>query len=80
MEHINFQSKIFPLRELEISYSNPVFISRTELNNLLMTENGAYVSREAELIDERIYYYVESSQILLSNRKLLKLIVEETNA
>jgi hypothetical protein len=80
MESIKFQSKIFPLKELEISNSNSVLISTTELNNLLMIENGGYVSREAEMIDEAIYYYVEPNQILFSNKKLLKLIVEETNA
>lgn len=80
MEHIYFQSKIFLLRELKISSSISVFISTTELNKVVMTENGAYVSKEAQLIDETIYYYVEPSEILLSNKKLLKLIVEETNA
>ena len=80
MKHINFQKQIFPLRELEISNSKSVFISTMDLNNLLMTENGGYVSREAELIDETIYYYVELTQILFSSKKLLKLIVEETNA
>lgn len=79
MDYINFQNKKFPLRELEIYNSNSVFISTTELNNLLMTVNGCYVSNEAELIDENIYYYVEPHQISLSDKKLQKLIVKETN-
>ncbi len=80
MEQINFQNQFFPLRELEISNANAVLISTTALNSLLMTDSGAYVSTEAELIDECIYYYVESSQITLSKRKLLQLILAETNA
>jgi hypothetical protein len=80
MEQINFQNQFFPLRELEISKANSVFISTTKLNSLLMTDSGAYVSGEAELIDDSIYYYVESSQISLSKRKLIQLILSETNA
>lgn len=80
MEHINFKNKLFPLREVQLSESNNVFISTVDLNNLLMTETGSFVSKEAELIDEGIYYYVEPYQFFLSNKKLLKLIAEETNA
>ncbi len=80
MEQINFQNKLFPLREVQLSKSNNVFISTVDLNNLLMTETGNYVSKEAELIDEGIYYYVELYQFFFSDKKLLKLIVEESNA
>ncbi len=43
MKYINFQSKNFPIRELEISDSKSVSISTTELNSLLMTARGSYV-------------------------------------
>lgn len=80
VKYIKFRNKRFPLRELKHAEFNTIVISTVELNNLLMTKTGGYVSKEAEAIDDRIYYYVESYQFIRSDKKLLKLIVEEANA
>ena len=80
VKNIKFQNRTFPLRELEFTKYNNVVISTIELNNLLMTNTGGFVSEEAEAIDECIYYYVESNQLSLSDKQLIKLIGKECNA
>lgn len=42
-----------------------------------MNFEGSYVSEEARLIDEKIYYFVEDEVLHFSNDKIVKLISSE---
>lgn len=75
METIQFQNKEFRVREIEFPEIGSVLISTKSLNELIMNENGGYVSDEAILIDESIFYFVEEEEMKFTNKELIKLII-----
>ena len=72
---IKFQNREFKAREIELSEIGTVLVSTNSLNELLLDKSGSYVSDEAILIDESIFYFVEESEIELSSNELTNLII-----
>ena len=55
-----FNDVCYPTRVANHAGANyPVTFGTESLNNALMTEDGEYVSKAAQVLDERIYAYVE---------------------
>lgn len=77
MDTINFQNKKFKIRELELPEIGNVLISTNSLNESLLNESGGYVSDEAIVVDENIFYFVNDNKIKLSNKELMNLIIKE---
>lgn len=75
MEIIKFQNKEFKAREIVFPDMGMVLVSTNSLNDLLLDNNGSYVSDEAILIDESIFYFVEESEIELNSNELTNLII-----
>ena len=74
MNTINFQNKEFKIRKIELPEFGNVFISVISLNELLLNKNGGYISEEANIIDEQIFYYVDDFEIEFDDEVLIKLI------
>ncbi len=75
MNAIIFNHKYYIIREVFLKEFGNVLIATTELSKQLMTENGNYVSREAQFVDEAIFYFVSSGEINLPD-ELFTTIVE----
>lgn len=60
---IIFQNINYKIRELNLPKFGDVLISTTSLNEKLFDLTGKYVSDEALLIDEQIFYFVEECEI-----------------
>lgn len=78
MDIINFQNKEFKVREIELPDLGNVFISTANLNDALMNNGSDYISKEAQNIDEQIYFFVEENEIELTEKDLVKLVILET--
>lgn len=77
MEVITFQNQNFRVREIQISEFGNVLISTNSLNELLLNEDGSYSSKEAQEIDEQIFYFVEDYEIDFDEEGLIKTIALE---
>jgi hypothetical protein len=77
MDTINFENKEFKVREVELPEIGNVLISTNSLNELLLNEDGGYVSDEAIAVDENIFYFVDDKEMRLSNDELINLITKE---
>jgi hypothetical protein len=76
MEIIEFQKKQYRIREIKLPKVGKVLISTTSLNEALL-KKGSYVSDNAVIIDEQIYYFVNEREITLSDKKLINLVKKE---
>jgi len=74
---INFKGNDYKIREIFVKSIGWVNIATTSLNEALFG-NGLYQSKEAQYIDEQVFYFVEENQIDLPRRILNKLVYEET--
>jgi hypothetical protein len=74
---ITFEGKDYKMREIFVKTIGCVNIATTSLNEVLFGK-GFYQSKEAQYIDEQIFYFVEENQIDLSRNVLNKLVYEET--
>lgn len=52
-------------------------ISTEKLNDNLMNLDGSYVSENARLIDEKIFYFVDEENLSLNKAELTQLILSE---
>ena len=77
MDKINFQNKEFKVREVELPEIGNVFISTNSLNELLLNNDGGYVSDEAITADENIFYFIDDSEMELTDDELINLITKE---
>lgn len=77
MDIISFQNKEFEIREIELNEIGNVWISTNSLNEMLLNENGSYISDEAISVDENIFYFVDEIEMKLSDRELINLITKE---
>jgi hypothetical protein len=77
MNTIEFNTKKFKIREIDLPEFGNVSISTTSLNQLLLKEDGSYTSDEAIKIDEQIFYFVEENEIELPEEKLRNLLLLE---
>lgn len=74
MDVIKFQNREYKLREIELPEVGSVSISTANLNNALMNNGNNYVSKEAQSIDEEVYFFVEENEIELNDVDLINLI------
>lgn len=77
MATIEFQNKEFKVREIELSEFGNVLISTNSLNQLLLNDYGGYISDEAKIVDEKIFYFVENNEIELNEEELIKSVTLE---
>jgi hypothetical protein len=73
MENIEFQNKIFKVREIELPEFGNVIISTNSLNEILLN-SGIYSSEEARSVDEKIFFFVEDNEIELTDEELIKVL------
>lgn len=77
MDTINFQNKEFKVREVDFPEIGNVLISTNLLNDSLLNEHSGYVSDEATVVDENIFYFVDDNEMKLSDEELINLITQE---
>ena len=73
---IEFEGKKYPTLILNFPFGERR-ISIQKLNENLMNSDGSYVSENARLVDEEIFYFVEDEQINLSKDELVQLILSQ---
>jgi hypothetical protein len=77
MERIIFKKKNYPLKNLFLdNIPLEVTISTSDLNDVLMNQDGSYVSEYARNIDEGIFFYVERNEIELNDIELRSILKE----
>ena len=67
---IEFEKRKYTIREVEIPGVGERIIASTELNNILISEDGEYKSDEARYIDEQIYFFLEPDKLNFSDTAL----------
>jgi hypothetical protein len=77
MDTVTFHGIEYKLRQVELPEFGSVLVSTTRLNDALMHDGCAYVSDAARRIDEKIFYFVEESEIHLSGTILSHRILKE---
>lgn len=77
MDTIEFQNQTFKLREIALPSFGNVLISTNSLNELLLNDYGGYISNEAQIVDEKIFYFVEDNAIELSTEELINVLTSE---
>ena len=75
MDSITFEGKKYPVREVVVDGVGTVLVGTESLSNAL-NPNGDWnnVTKEAEYIDNKIYFYVEDDEIYLPINKLTELV------
>lgn len=80
IETISYEDIEYPTRIIEIPSWGVVTISTIDLSKKLLTsDSGNYVSKQAQHIDESIFYYVDNNEINLLEIDLQKKILKELN-
>lgn len=73
---IHFNGKDYPIRKLDLGEELGILtVASTTLDRLLMTKVENYVSKEAQYIDEQIFYFISASDFRLSDEKLTQKIL-----
>ena len=76
IEFIKFRNEKHPIRTVSFPFGDRV-VSTTRLNDALMNKNMGYVSENACMIDEDIFYFVDENDLYLSEAKLTLKIMDE---
>lgn len=76
MENVEFQNKTYKVREIKLPEFGIVKISTTNLDEVLMKKGSAYISKQAQNIDEKIFFFVGEDEIELDEKVLMKLILQ----
>lgn len=76
MEMIKFNGRKFPSITIRLPFGERK-ISTVQLNESLMNNEGAYVSDEARIIDETIFYFVEDKVLRFRENKIINTILSE---
>lgn len=76
MEIIKFEGKEYPTLLIKFPFGVRQ-ISTEELNEDLMNIDGSYVSDNARVVDEKIFYYVAKEDLKLSKTRLVQQILSE---
>ena len=64
-DHIQIGSEQYPVRDLRLTeYEVTVKVSSESLGNSVRDPEGNYTSREAQLIDELIFFYVPDDMVM----------------
>lgn len=76
METIKFNGIEYPVLQLNFPFGERT-ISIENLNENLMNVDGSYVSESAQVIDEKIFYFIDEKNLSLSKNDLIQLILSE---
>lgn len=76
MENIKFKGVEYPILQLNFPFGERI-ISTEKLNDNLMNTDGTYVSEIAQLIDEKIFYFIDEENLSLPKDDLIRLILSE---
>ena len=76
METISFNGKEFPSVIINMPFGERT-ISTVQLNESLLNLVGSYVSEEARLIDENIFYFVEENVLCFRENEIVNKILSE---
>lgn len=64
-DHIQIENEQYPVRDLRLTeYEVTVKVSSESLGNSVRDPEGNYTSREAQLIDELIFFYVPDDMVM----------------
>ncbi|MBQ6315037.1 MAG: hypothetical protein IJI11_05490 [Mogibacterium sp.] len=64
IDYITFEGTRYPVRDVRLEeYEVDVKVSCESLESLILDDEGEYTSREAQLIDEIIFFYVPDDMI-----------------
>lgn len=74
---IRFNKRNYSTRSLRFPLLGELTVASTVLNDRLMTKDGGYVSKEAQYIDEQIFYFIPPCDFKLDDRDLARKIVRE---
>jgi len=70
MDTIKLQNRHYKTKLISIDNIGECLVASTILNNRIISEDGTYTSKEAILIDEQIYFFVEPHILRQDNDKL----------
>jgi hypothetical protein len=76
MRTVKFENKTYCIRDITFPFGERT-VGTEKLNDALMTDDGGYVSEEAKLIDESIFYFVEENNLCLQEKELVLKIISE---
>lgn len=76
MNKVIFENTEYPIRNIMFPFGDRTVGSEI-LNSVLMNEDGAYVSEEARLVDELIFFFVKESDLHLPESQLSQKIISE---
>ena len=77
---IQYKNMSFPSRKLYVDGWGDVLISTLELQDQLLNESGTdYKDSTAQIIDEKIFYFVEHTQIRIPEEDLREILERELN-
>jgi hypothetical protein len=78
IETISYENIEYPTRIIEIPSWGVVTISTIDLSKKLLTsDSGNYVNKQAQYIDESIFYYVDNNELDMPEIDLRKQILKE---
>lgn len=64
-DYIQIENEQYPVRDLRLTeYEVTVKVSSESLGNSVRDPEGNYTSREAQLIDELIFFYVPDDMVM----------------
>jgi hypothetical protein len=73
---ITYQNQQYPLREIKLPEFGYVYISVETLSAALLHNGSSYKTKEAQYIDEQIFFFVEDDKINLPDKELRKYFAE----
>lgn len=74
LETLNFNGKEYITRTIKVESYGERTIAGVSLEEELFDKEGNYVSGEARLIDESIFFYVEDKWLNSSDEQLSKIV------
>ncbi|MBD1435173.1 hypothetical protein H8B06_20305 [Sphingobacterium sp. DN00404] len=77
MRALKFDQTTYLIRTITIPVFGEVDVASDLLNTKLLDENGEYISEEAGLIDEQIFFYVDDAVLHNPDEYLIEYLEEE---
>lgn len=75
---IEFIGKSYGLRVLNFGEGlGRINVASNKLNSLLVDDNGRFTSKEAQSVDENIFYFIAPAEFRLSDEALMEKILRE---
>ena len=75
MRVIKYKGASYPAKEIELDNKTTVLVSVSFLQDALLDNNDEYVDKEAKNIDEKIFYYLNHDEFMLSKDEIKKLLI-----